>query len=561
MNDQTAFLVLILATLLGRFITLPRLTLGATNVLSSRWVPVAVGIVTAIFMAWLWGGLDQVAVIHDEAAYLLQAKLYAAGHWTAPGRPLPEFFEQYHVLVTPVLTPKYFPGHAIMLVPGIWLGLPGLMPVVLLGVCGALIFAVARRLTNPWIGLLAWLLWMTAPGVMDFMPGYLSETTTSACWMLGWWALLRWLEDDRPRWLIVLATCIGLGFLTRPLTMLIFAIPVGIVVLVRVGRRKSWAELFKPFAVGFIFLGVWFLWCQRTTGSPLHTPWELYRRLYIPDDTFGFGLTGLHPLRALNPDMALFNEQFVQAMHRNYTLATLPSQLAQRIAAIAANMWATRVLFLPVAALAILTIGPTLRFAAGTAILLVLGYLSYAHSPGWSIYYIEIQPVLAFATAVGWWQLASFIANRRLEWPVRNIPAMTPNVVLAVLVSALLLLPYTTRAAPYIATNKAETHEYHRNFRDLMALAPGKRIVVFIHYAPNHSPHMSLVTNVPDLTSARVWTVYDRGSENTRLMRLDPSRRAYLFDEEHRVLIPLDSVGMLHLGQAIREPGNVREEQ
>ena len=118
MSDPTAFLILILAALLGRFITLARFTDAATRALSWRLFPIIVGAATALFMAWLWGGLDQVAVIHDEAAYLLQAKLYASGHWTAPGPPLPEFFEQYHVLVTPRLTPKYFPGHALMLVPG-----------------------------------------------------------------------------------------------------------------------------------------------------------------------------------------------------------------------------------------------------------------------------------------------------------------------------------------------------------------------------------------------------------------------------------------------------------
>jgi hypothetical protein len=372
---QTAFLVLILALLLGRFITVPRFTLGATRVLSSRWIPQVVGAVTAGFMTWLWGGLDQVAVIHDEAAYLLQAKLYAGFHWTAPGLPLPEFFEQYHVLVTPVMTPKYFPGHAFMLVPGIWLGLPGLMPVLLLGLCGALIFAVARRLTNPWIALLSWLLWMTAPGVMDFMPGYMSETTTGAFWMLGWYALLRWLEDDRQRWLLLVAASIGIGFLTRPLTMLVFALPIGGVVLTRVARRRSWRELAAPFGVGFACLGIWFLWCQRTTGSPLHTPWALYTRDYIPDDAMGFGLTGLQPLRPLNPDMALFNEQFVQAMHKYYTLASVPSQLWHRVVAIAANMWATRAMFLPLAALALITTCSALWFALGRSALLVRSYL------------------------------------------------------------------------------------------------------------------------------------------------------------------------------------------
>jgi len=174
MTDTTALLVLLLSALLGRFITVPRASDGATRVLNARWTPMVIGLITAVFMAWLWGGLDQVAVVHDEAAYLLQAKIYATGRWTAPGLPLPEFFEQYHVFVTPILTPKYPPGHAFVLIPGLWLGLPGLMPVLLLGVCGALVYEVARRLANPWVALLTWFLWMTAPGIMDFEPGYLS---------------------------------------------------------------------------------------------------------------------------------------------------------------------------------------------------------------------------------------------------------------------------------------------------------------------------------------------------------------------------------------------------
>ena len=560
MSDPTAILILILAALLGRFLTLPKFTEGATRAISWRLFPVIVGAATALFMTWLWGGLDQVAVIHDEAAYLLQAKLYASGHWTAPGPPLPEFFEQYHVLVTPRLTPKYFPGHALMLVPGIWLGLPGLMPVLLLGVCGALVFDLAKRLTNPWIGLLAWFLWMTAPGVMSFEPGYLSETTTGAFWMLGWWALFRWTGDNQKLWLCLVALSIGMGFLTRPLTMLIYAVPIGAVVLVRVARRRSWSELAVPFGIGFACLGVWLLWCQRTTGSPLHTPWELYRREYIPDDTFGFGLTGQQPMRALNPDMQAFNEQFVQAMHRNYTLASVPTELGRRITAIAANMWATRVVLLGVALLALFTTSAAFWFAMGTSVLLVLGYLSYAHAAQWSVYYMEIQPVLAFATAVGWWRLVSALANRRLTWPLRTVPPIEPGAVLAVMVSALLLLPYLTRTVAAMAEDKVSGQQYHRNFRDLLALAPGDRIMVFIHYAPNHSPHMALVTNAPDLAKARAWTVYDRGAEDLKLMRLDPHRVPYLYDDAHGALIPLDSTGKLHFEGVIREPGTAAQQ-
>ncbi len=428
------------------------------------------------------------------------------------------------------------------------------MPVLLLGLCGALVFEVARRLANPWVGLLAWFLWMTAPGIMDFDPGYFSETSTSALWMLGWYALLRWLEDDQPKWLAWLAFAIGLGFLCRPVTMLIFAIPVAVVVLTRIAKRNAWSELRVPFGIGFASIALWMLWSQRNTGSVLLAPYGLYSRFYFPDDVVGFGLTGLQPLRPLNPDMALFNE-YVKILHKDYTLASLPMNLRERVIAIAANMWATRAMLMPLAALALVSVSAPIWFGLGTAVLLVLGYLSVGHAPQWTPYYVEIQPVLAFVTAVAWWRVASLFANRKLAWPLRGVPAVTPGAVFAVLVSAVLLFPYATRMIKYTRINKIESSAYQRDFRDLLRLAPGEHIMVFIRYAPNHSPHESLVTNSPDLNAARVWTVYDRGADNIRLIRFAPARTPYLFDDEHRVLVQLDSTGAPRMDRIIREPG------
>jgi len=554
MTDTKALLVLLIAALLGRFITLPRFAESSTRVLNARWVPFVIGTITAAFMTWLWGGLDQVAVIHDEASYLLQAKIYASGHWTAPGLPLPEFFEQYHVFVTPILTSKYPPGHALVLIPGIWLGLPGLMPVLLLGLCGALVYEVARRVANPWVALLTWFLWMTASGIMDFAPSYLSESSTSALWMLGWYALLRWLENEDPKWLAWLAFAIGLGFLSRPVTMVVFALPAGIVVLRRIAKRGAWKELRIPFGVGFVFLGIWMLWSQRTTGNPFEAPYGLYSRYYFPDDVMGFGLTGLKPLRPLNADMLRFNE-FVQLVHKDYTLASLPHNLRERIIAIAANMWASRAMLLPLAAVALITTSAPIWFALGTTVLLVLAYLCFGHAPQWTPYYVEIQPVLAFVTAAAWWRVSSLLSSKKLAWPLRELPAVTGGAVLAVIASAVLLFPYDTRMVNYIRLGKVEGSAYHRNFRELLKLVPSERSMVFIRYAPNHSPHMSLVTNEPNLNAARVWTVYDRGQDNIRLIRLDPRRTPYLFDDEHRVLVQLDSTGKPMMDRIILEPG------
>ena len=77
-------------------------------------------------------------------------------------------------------------------------------------------------------------------------------------------------------------------------------------------------------------------------------------------------------------------------------------------------------MLLPLAALALITTSAPIWFALGTAVLLVLAYLCVGHAPQWTVYYVEIQPVLAFVTAVAWWRVASLLSSKKLAWPLRD---------------------------------------------------------------------------------------------------------------------------------------------
>src|SRR6185437_5677751 len=118
--------------------------------LSRRWIVLAIGVISALTFSYEWGTLHELPLVHDEAAYLLQARLFAAGKWS-DSAPIPEFFEQPHVLVAPRYAAKYPPGNSLALAPGIWFDRPGLMPVVILGIAGALTFALGRRVVNAWV--------------------------------------------------------------------------------------------------------------------------------------------------------------------------------------------------------------------------------------------------------------------------------------------------------------------------------------------------------------------------------------------------------------------------
>src|SRR5262249_27550061 len=105
---------------------------------NSRLAPLAAALVTMGVIGCIWGSLRQIPVVHDEASYLLQAETFARWRWAMPSPRLPDFFDQFHVLVTPTFASKYWPGHGILLVPGIWLGVPGLVPLLLNGLAAAL---------------------------------------------------------------------------------------------------------------------------------------------------------------------------------------------------------------------------------------------------------------------------------------------------------------------------------------------------------------------------------------------------------------------------------------
>ncbi|MDQ3950858.1 MAG: glycosyltransferase family 39 protein [Gemmatimonadota bacterium] len=500
---------------------------------SLRYVPLALATINALLVWWMLGfELSPVPQIQDEAAYLLQAGIFARGRWTEMARPLPEFFAQMHVFTTPVLASKYPPGTSLFLTPFVWIGFPALAPMVLAGFTGAFIFVLARRVGNATIAALAWVIWTTAPWALRWQATFLSQTVTVTLWLAALYFLLKYRDEQRPWSLIALAATVGCCAITRPVTAVALAVPVGVVVMRDFWRTRAWRSLTAAALTGAVIVGILPLQNWMTTGDWRVSPLVNYSREYLPSDFPGFGFDSSQPVAPLPSDLERSRQELFEA-RRQHTLEALPQTLVHRWArslTIVAYGW--RVGLAPLILLGALVMPAAGILAFGMSIGLLVAYAFHSHWPQWSQYYLEAAPGYAFALAAGIWGLASWVirgwptVRRRTLWD-----GAEPRVAVAAVVTTVALgIPGLLRIPTTVSRYQSEV-AYQRRFGQALRLVRKEphKTIVFVDYGPNHNAHFSLVRNVPNLTDARTWIVYERGRDDLRLMRLAPERRAYIY--------------------------------
>lgn len=515
--------------------TVVRVSEFADAMLASRWLPAVCGLISAGLMAWVWSGSHFIPNIADESAYLLQAEIFAQGKWALAARPLPEFFEQMHVFVTPFLASKYFPGHSLLLVPGILVGFRPLIPLLLIFGSGLLIVALSRRLANGWVALLVWAIWITSRSNLRFLPSYFSEVTTVFLWLLGWWALYDWYVRPRRSTLILLSVCIAWALITRPLTGLVFAVPAITVVVWSAWKRGLLAEIRYALLVGGAVICIVPLWSKFTTGRWTQTPQSLYTRTYIPWDAMGFGLDTTRPLSAL-PATQMPEMQGFMALHERHTAESLPYDAVLRLVALQRDVFARwRIGLVGFFVLGLIALSPAVAVGGITALLLYVAYLSYAHPSSWTIYYMEALPVVAMITVLGFALAMNWMRRKMRHGEGAGRAESLVAIVLAIVLFA--------GSLPIIRTERGrrDTSAAPRlALWDVVARLPTPRNLLFI-LDERIAPH-TMVTNDADLAHARTWLVHDLGSENVRLQELEPDRTAYVIDLNAGTLIQLAPV-------------------
>lgn len=512
-----------------------RMLLAVERWLNSSLAGVMVGVLTVAAVWWVWGSLSPAPVVSDEISYLLQAKLFASGRWSAPSPPLPEFFEQQLVLLVPRTASKYPPGGALMLTPGVLLGVPAFVPLLLNGLSALLIFQVVRKVSNGWVAILTWLLWLSSSGNLIYRASYFSEVTTSALWLSAWYATLRFFETTQQRWLVVLAALVGLGAITRPLTMLAFAVPVGYAVLSRIWRTGRWTIIFAPLATVLCILAIIPVWSERVTGNWRQTPLALYTEAYMPWDVPGFGLRRVPATRESPPEAREIFDGFM-ARHEDHQFASLPRIAQQRMRALSeASMGGWRSWLMPAAVAGLVSLNAAGLLSVACAVMLFMAYLFYAHAPEWVVYYLEAFPILAFLVALGLWSTTSFLAAR-----LPRHRGAASDAAIRIRVSLLSVLPLFGVFALFDTIGARHWRErrtaHAREFQSVIATIPDNRAIVFVRHSPYHVHYTGHVANYAELESARVWLVHDRGPLNRLLREVAPERSSYLYDESSKSL-------------------------
>jgi len=488
--------------------------------------PLVIGIVSILVVWWVWGDLRPLPVVHDESSYVLQAEIFARFRWTAPTPPIPEFFEQPHVLIVPAVASKYPPGHALLLALGALLRFPPLVPLLITGVTAALLMMVATRVANPWAALLAWIVWLTTPLVLRFQPSFFSETTSAALVLAAWWCLLEWRETRKKSWIALMALAVGWGAITRPITMLAFAIPIAVVVVDDVIRYRLWLDAPLALAVSLVVLAIVPLWSARTTGDRSVTPLQVYAADYLPFDKPGFTPDTTPPRRALSPVVQSLYDDFL-ARHQEQRLAKLPHTLGARSWNLVRDLWrGTQLVLLPFFLVGVWTAGRELRFGLISAALLFLAYMPYAHDAPWTLYYLEIAPVIAVLTACGIWRaLVAMVRGVVIQLHIDRRPKLGSALV------ALVLGVFALPTFSYWRQQHQQTSSVTDAFATALKELPSRKSIIFVRYALRPH-HLSLVSNSADLNTTPAWVVHDLGDRDKELVKLAADRTAFVFDEE-----------------------------
>ena len=477
--------------------------------------------------------------MHDEHMYLLQAQMLAHEHLWMPQHELADFFDSILVIVKPVYAAPYFPGTALLYVPGIWLNIaPWGTSILITAAIVGMFYIVITELLDGFSGLLAALLAVSLSEIRGLSVMVMSHTVILLLLLMTIWAFLRWQRTPCLRWAILIGIFGGWAAITRPPDAVCVILPIGLAMLWEMRKlpfRSRRHFVLAAVLAALPFLSLQLILNKGTTGSILRTPIAQYADDNFPGFSLGAGPRKLADVsRSSLPQMRDYYQQFLRPAMLEYNSDGPIDTLFNKrfMPALEASLPGN--LLIVLASIGLLGIGTPANIAIVSGSLLIP--LMYSFFP----IYLKHYGLIASPAFI-------LLALTGIEVLKRKYPPVGMPIFIAVAVLAVGSLPELRRtrdgflSAPYLADINAK----------IARLEHKPAVVLFRYESGRTDVHEEPVYNWdvawPD--EAPVIRAQDRGSDNFRIFNYyasrQPQRFFYRYDRTTTELTPLGYAGDL----------------
>lgn len=480
-------------------------------------------------------------VMHDEYSYLLQAQMLARGHLSMPAHPLGDFFDTFYVITDRAYASQYFPGAALMFVPGVWLGLSSwVMPLVIASAAAGMLFLVVRELFDGLSGFAAVFIVCGILGYRFLSLVPIAQMPTLLLGLFAFYACLRWLATRGLRWIVVCGAAMGWLVITRPLDAVVYALPIGVLIVVDLIRTRASFCLWRRVVIlGLLamtpFLALQLMLNHRVTGHWLQTPFAYYAARDLPGTQIGFHMFdgSLRPASSLQTKQAFYMKNVRPMLAKHTPSHVIDNWIRNRAKTTAGEMVGDTLLFLPVPAGLLLMRDPR-RWAVVSVlplwcVLYSFYVFHYAH------YYVAVVPSVMILTFAGFESISRLMPRTREA--VLCLRAVLPAVV-----SVLVMPQFKSDVMDQFVNNGVE-----EGVRATLSQIAEPAVVLF-DWSGDVIPEWEAVYNIdaawPD--DCRVIRAHDLGERNIELYRYyadhQPQRIVYRYDASTGALTKLGKV-------------------
>ncbi len=174
-----------------------------------------------------YAALGHIPHVQDSIAQLFQARIFTSGQLTAPLPPFSEFFEYMNMIMRDGRWySQYPPGHALVLVPGLWLEAPWLTNPLLGAGSVLLVYGIAMNCyQDSRVARFAVILFVLSPFVFFMSSGFMNHVSTMFFLLLFLWFYTKAIAGGNPGVSFLCGCALGFALLIRPLTAAAVGLP------------------------------------------------------------------------------------------------------------------------------------------------------------------------------------------------------------------------------------------------------------------------------------------------------------------------------------------------